>query len=91
MSDFCVDTGFLLGIYVESDQYHARASRYFEEYFRAGRNRLIVPWPILYEAVSTRMVKNRPAMIRMENAWKRLSRQDRLEMLSDLSSRRGHG
>jgi predicted nucleic acid-binding protein len=83
MNDICVDTGFLLGLYVESDQYHQQAQRCFLDYFEVAPNRLILPWPILYETVSTRMVRNRPAMYRMESDWKRLSRQRRLVLLPD--------
>jgi len=89
MSDICVDTGFLVGLYVESDQYHERAQHCFFDYFGSGRNRLVIPWPILYETVSTRMVKNRSAMSLMEGDWKRLSREGRLQMLSDLPFREG--
>jgi len=89
MNDICVDTGFLLGLYVESDQYHKQAERCFSDYFADGQNRLIVPWPILYETVSTRLVRNRPAMNLMERDWKRLARQGCLQMLSDVPFRDG--
>jgi predicted nucleic acid-binding protein len=89
MSDICVDTGFLLGLYVESDQYHDQAERCFSEYFEHSRNRLVIPWPILYETVSTRLVRNRPAISQMENDWKRLLRQRRLQVLSDTPFREG--
>ncbi len=89
MNDICVDTGFLLGLYVESDQYHDQAQRCFSEYFAYGLNRLVIPWPILYETVSTTLVRNRPAMNLMERDWKRLLRQGRLEMLSDIPFREG--
>jgi len=79
----CVDTGFLLGLYDRSDQYHSRAKQRFTEYFEGARNDLLVPWPILYEAVSTRFVKNRPAMNLLENDWNILSQQRRLQLLSD--------
>lgn len=87
MSDICVDTGFLLGLYVESDQYHARAQRYSSEHFESAPNRLIIPWPILYETVSTRLVKDRRAMNLMEIHWRRLLQQRRLQLLSDLPFR----
>jgi predicted nucleic acid-binding protein len=89
MNDICVDTGFLLGLYVESDQYHEQAQRCFSEYFQSGRSRLVIPWPILYETVSTRFVKNRPAMNLMQNDWKRFLRLGRLIMLSDMPFRDG--
>ncbi|MGB8887872.1 MAG: hypothetical protein WCC87_14175 [Candidatus Korobacteraceae bacterium] len=89
MNDICVDTGFLLGLYVESDPYHEQAQRCFSEYFESGRSRLVIPWPILYETVSTRLVKDRPAMNRMQNNWKWFLRQGRLMMLSDTEFRDG--
>jgi predicted nucleic acid-binding protein len=89
MNDICVDTGFLLGLYVESDQYHERAQRCFTDHFSSGSSRLIIPWPILYETVSTRLVKNRPASNLMETHWKRLLRQGSLQMLSDQPYRDG--
>ncbi|MGA2903169.1 MAG: hypothetical protein ABSD98_05035 [Candidatus Korobacteraceae bacterium] len=89
MNDICVDTGFLLGLYVESDRYHDQAQRCFSDYFSSGPNRLAIPWPILYKTLSTRLVKNRPAMILMEGDWKRLLRQGRLRMLSDIGFREG--
>lgn len=79
----CVDTGFLLGLYDQSDQYHDRAKQQFTEYFEHTRNNLLVPWPILYETLSTRLVKNRPAMNLLENDWIILSQQRRLELLPD--------
>ncbi len=89
MSDICVDTGFLLGLYVESDQYHEPAMRCFSDYFESARNRLIIPWPILYETISTRLSRNWAAMSLLEQDWKRLLRQERLALLSDLAFRDG--
>ncbi len=87
MSEILVDTGFLLGLYNSRDQYHERARKYFLEYFGTTGNRLIICWPILYEAVSTQLVKNRPAMFLMRTDWIRLASQKRLELLSDLPFR----
>jgi predicted nucleic acid-binding protein len=87
MSDILVDTGFLLGLYDNRDQYHDRARQNFVQYFGTTRNRLIVCWPILYETVSTRFVKNRPSMILLQTDWTRLAAQRRLALLSDLQFR----
>jgi hypothetical protein len=43
-----------------------------------------VPYPILYETVSTRFVKNRKAMTSLENDWRTLRRQNRLDLLPDM-------
>jgi len=89
MSDMCVDASFLMGLYDETDHCHDRAQDYFLRYFPNGGNRLIVPWPIVYETVSTQMVKNRKAMLIMERDWTLLSSRQQLDLLSDLPFRDG--
>jgi predicted nucleic acid-binding protein len=83
MRAICVDTGFLIGLYDRTDEFHDIASRYFVEFFDTGSNHLLIPWPILYEAISTRMVKNKEGLARLEKDWKRLAVQRRLDILSD--------
>jgi hypothetical protein len=87
MREICVDTGFLIGLYNPADQFYEKARDYFSDYFGETGNRLLIPWPILYEAISTRMASNRPAMLRLENDWKKLAVQNRLSLLSDESFR----
>jgi predicted nucleic acid-binding protein len=87
MSDILVDTGFLLGLYDHRDQYHEKAKECFSLYFSRGANKLVICWPVLYEAVSTRLVKNRPGMRVMQADWLRLTAQRRLQLLSDLPFR----
>ncbi len=88
MKSICVDAGFLIGLYDESDERHEKATGYFLSFFDSTRNRLLVPWPILYETVSTRMArKNTKGMKRLEQDWKRLSAQRRLHLLSDAQFR----
>lgn len=87
MNDLCVDASFLIGLYDETDTFHEQAKTLFLSYFPQGNNRLIIPWPIVYEAVSTRMVKNKKAMLRMESDWSLLSKQSQLHLLSDLPFR----
>jgi len=55
---------------VESDQYHEAGAALFFRILSVGTESLSIPWPILYETVSTRFVKNRPAMNLMQNDWK---------------------
>jgi len=83
MSNICVDTGFLIGLYDASDQYHPRAESHFEDYFAKTPNNLVVPFPIVYETLSTRFVKNRKAMLQLEADWTRLKTQNQLELLPD--------
>jgi len=88
MRSICVDAGFLIGLYDESDEHHKKATEYFLEFFDLAQNRLLVAWPILYETVSTRMVrKNTKRIARLEQDWKRLSMQSRLHLLSDAEFR----
>ncbi len=87
MRDICVDSGFLIGLYDERDEFHEKARDYFLRFFDRGKNRLILPWPIVYEAVSTKMVKNKNGMVLLERDWKRLAAQNRLHLLSDLPFR----
>jgi len=89
MSDLCADASFLIGLYDERDDFHERAKTLFLSYFNQGNNRLIIPWPIVYEAVSTRMVKNKRAMLLLERDWTLLSLQSQLHLLSDLPFREG--
>ena len=89
MSDICADSSFLIGLYDEKDKFHDQASDYFRHYFPNGNNRLIIPWPIVYEAVSTRMVRNKRGLSRLESDWKLLAAQQQLHLLSDLPFREG--
>lgn len=89
MSDICVDASFLIGLYDERDGRHNQAREYFLRYFPEGDNRLVIPWPIVYEAVSTTLVKNKKGMHLLERDWKLLSGQQRLQLLSDLPFREG--
>lgn len=89
MSDICVDTSFLIGLYDETDNFHHRAKDHFLRYFTKSNNRLTAPWPIVYEAVSTKMVKNKKGMLLLESDWALLSKQQQLFLLSDLPFREG--
>ena len=89
MSDICVDASFLIGLYDETDDFHVQAQDYFLRYFPNGGNRLIVPWPIIYETVSTKLVKNRERMWALERDWTLLKSQHQLHLLSDLEFREG--
>jgi predicted nucleic acid-binding protein len=89
MKAICVDTGFLIGLYDDTDPYHDKAKKYFSDFFGAGSNHLLIPWPVLYEAISTRMVKNKKGLSLLENDWRRFLIQRRLNLLSDLPYREG--
>ncbi|HXE06575.1 MAG TPA: hypothetical protein VN612_01680 [Acidobacteriaceae bacterium] len=81
----CLDAGFLIGLYDERDQHHQTSSVLFTELFGDGSrpNVAVVVWPILYESVSTQLVKRRHRMIALEQDWRRLVATRRLEFLDD--------
>ncbi len=83
MSRVCVDSGFLIGLYDERDSYHRLAEQHFSTYIGPRVNQLLVPWPILYESVSTRMVSRGSRVALLEKDWKRLEAERRLVMLDD--------
>jgi len=87
--NLCADAGFLIGLYDDRDEHHAEASNQFASYFQSGSNRLVIPWPILYETVSTRMARRRKSLAMLERDWKRLLLRQQLELLSDLPFREG--
>jgi predicted nucleic acid-binding protein len=87
MKDICVDTGFLIGLYNLQDEFHERATQYFLSMFDKENNCLVVPWPILYETLRTRTVKNRDAMLSLERDWKYLLMHKRLTLISDVPFR----
>jgi hypothetical protein len=72
MKEICVDAGFLIGLYNPRDQFYTKAQDYYSNYFSGTTNRLLVPWPILYETMSTKMASNKEAMFRLENTGKGL-------------------
>ena len=49
-----VDSGFFVALFNERDQHHASARR-LEEWLDVGP--IILPWPILYETVNTRLTR----------------------------------
>jgi len=83
----CADARFLIGLYDSADQHHAKAATHFANLFATSSNRLVVPWPILYETVSTRMARRRKGLMLFERDWRRLLLQQRLELLSDVPFR----
>ena len=83
--NICVDTGFLISLYSEKDpRRHSKAESMFVQYFENGiQNKLLIPWPILYEAVATKITKNQKGMETLNRDWKTLHMQGRLELIDD--------
>lgn len=87
MKTVFVDSCFLIALYDKRDKDHSKATDYFAKYFDNISNKLIVPWPILFETVSTKMVRHRKGIELLEKDWKTLKAQQRLELLNDLDYR----
>ena len=79
----CVDAGFLIGLYQESDPYHQKAKEHFVTYFDSGFNRFLIPWPVLYESVRTRMVNRRQWVAALAADWNRLRTRGQLHLIDD--------
>ena len=83
MNTICVDSGFLIALYHESDTHHSQAKNHFTNYFDDTPHQLLVPWPILYETISTRMARTRRRMTVFNKDWEILRSQQRLVLLDD--------
>lgn len=88
MKDVCVDTGFLIGLYQQRHDFHAKAQEYFDRFFAAGGYRMLVPWPIVYETFSTKTVRSHEALGVLRSDWKRLQARGQLHLLDDLPFRK---
>lgn len=89
MKVICADTGFLIGLYDTRDQYHGEAAAHFARLFEGEGNHLVVPWPVVYETLCTRMIRNRGALALLQRDWKRLASERRLQLLPDNPFRDG--
>lgn len=88
MITICVDACFLIALYDEKEgKRHTEATNWFSEYIYKMPNKLVVPWPILFETVSTRMVKQKNRLHMLEKNFRTLKEQQRLELLNDLDYR----
>jgi len=79
----CVDSGFLIALYDETDEHHEKAKGFFVPHFTDSRDELLVPWPVLYETVSTRMTRHRRRMDSLNRDWKYLHSRKQLILLDD--------
>lgn len=83
----CADACFLIALYDKKDRHHGVATKLFREFFESASHQLVVPWPILYETVSTRMTRRHESMTCLERDLKHLRLQNRLLMLLDMEMR----
>jgi predicted nucleic acid-binding protein len=82
--NICLDASFLIGLYDKTDQYHKLSKNLFSSLFDSDNgNAGVVVWPVLYESVSTRLVKSQVRTTEMERDWRRLISAQRLIFLDD--------
>ena len=80
----CLDAGFIIGLYDERDINHENSLVLFDDLFNSTEpNVAVVVWPILYESVSTRLVKHRGQIVALERDWRKLVSTKRLQFLDD--------
>ena len=51
-----IDTGFFFALFDKTDQYHVSACKLLKQ---VGSVSIILPWPVLYETINTRFLKER--------------------------------
>ncbi len=92
------DSCFWLGLVDPTDQYHQSALEWADFVDTEGAV-LVLPWPCLYESISTRLVRNRGRTLEFEKILKRPTirllddltyREVALEAVFDSSRRVGH-
>ena len=82
--NICLDACFLIGLYDVADQHHLQSRDLFSSLFDASSgNSGVVVWPVLYESVSTKLVKNQSRTIQMERDWRQLVAANKLIFLDD--------
>jgi hypothetical protein len=79
----CADACFLISLYDETEQRHAKAAECFETYVVKGRHSLLFPWPVMYETISTRMVRQNRRMERIDTHLKSLRVKGQLHFVDD--------
>jgi predicted nucleic acid-binding protein len=80
----CLDACFLIGLYDPRDSHHLEAVELFAEVFEEpSPNVAILVWPVLYESVSTQLVKQRIPTAEMERDLRSLRALRRLDYVDD--------
>jgi predicted nucleic acid-binding protein len=83
----CADSCFLIALYEETDDLHARATHCFDNYIGNGRHGLLIPWPVMYETISTRMARVPARMDRINRHLKTLRTSGKLQIIDDAKYR----
>jgi predicted nucleic acid-binding protein len=84
MNYVCVDSGFLLALYARDDdaQRRAKAREYFKN-FESRLNKLVLPWPVMYEVFRSKVVKHQDGVRQFNEHLTRFRREDQLELVDD--------
>jgi predicted nucleic acid-binding protein len=83
----CADSCFLIALYDETDDLHSPALKCFDSYIEQGRHHLLVPWPVMYESISTRMARVPRRMDLISRHLKILRTSGKLDVLDDTEYR----
>ena len=75
-----IDSGFWFSLYNEKDEYHRNALDLVD--FLEG-NKILIPWPTLYETVNTRFCKNKSTIFGFESFVK----NPNTKLINDLNYR----
>lgn len=87
MRRFCADTGFFFALYDRSEPRHVAAEGFFAEQFEKARNALVLPWPMIYEGLNSRFVKNIAQVAALNRHLVSLRRTSQVELLDDRTYR----
>ena len=85
MKGFIADTGFLIALYDPSDDKRnvRKANESFSDLFEETENSLFLTWPVLYEALNTRLSKRIDVVRRIEGVWRKLRSTNQLKFIND--------
>lgn len=79
----CTDACFLIALYDEKDRFHDKALECFTNYIEKGPNGLLIPWPVMYESISTRMARAPRRMDLINRHLKILRTTGKLDFIDD--------
>ncbi len=71
-----IDSGFWCGLYDPKDQHHEQANAVADD---IGANRILIPWPTMYEFMNTRFVRQKNGIL----AFQVLLNNPRLTLVDD--------
>jgi len=57
MPKYLIDTGFWIGLFDRSDQFHQSSVEIYQRYLLTETH-VLLPWPLLYEILNTHFVRN---------------------------------